>query len=394
MEEKVQRLSEGMDFLEEALGYGEPLEYTETNESIISESNGSSPSPYKILGRCSGNFQPIGEFSRNKRLYSENLWPTILQNEELKSRLAHRAVFGCLGHADKLVDDRDIQEGKVSHIVTKLEVRKDKNTGKPFLYGELEILDTPAGRILEAMYKGGADLYVSSRAAGKLFPVPGQDYSLIKPEQYVVHTFDIVCRPGFLQARPMFEASPSESAQVSESEDDNHLIPKVSPATEVNNNQGSTKGEEESKKKQNGQSFDEILKQAQEELNKNESVEIAELNNKINQLTKIIEKVVDDVYEEEGIVEAKDAEGSEHEIIKSENKNSEHPYRLEHKVNGKTVSVSTNDFPADVKKEEEHIKNSYGIKEALPEFISLMADSNITEEAFEEILDMIKGDLK
>ena len=56
--------------------------------------------------------------------------------------------------------------------------------------------------------------------------------------------------------------------------------------------------------------------------------------------------------------------------------------------------TTVNMAPADVKKEEEYIKNSYEIKEALPEFISLMASSNITEEVFEEILDMIKGDLK
>ena len=333
MEEKVQRLSEGMDFLEEALGYGEPLEYTEVSESIISESNDSNPSPYRILGRCSGNFQPIGEFSRNKRLYSENLWPTILQNEELKSRLAHRAVFGCLGHADKLVDDRDIQEGKVSHIVTKLEVRKDKNTGKPFLYGELEILDTPAGRILEAMYRGGADLYVSSRAAGKLFPVPGQDYSLIKPEQYVMHTFDIVCRPGFIKARPMFEAV-KEDASISESQ---------------------TEQKEEIK---------ENLQPSETSQQSSEANTIAELNNKINQLTKIIEKVVDDVYEEEAPTEEQPVE---------ESQPSEPTQQVE-------------EAKTEPSKDEKK-------KEALPAFIQIMAESNISEEAFSEILDMIKGGL-
>jgi hypothetical protein len=135
---------------------------------------------------------------------------------------------------------------------------------------------------------------------------------------------------------------------------------------------------------------------------KNEAEEIATLRSQIDQLAKILEKVVDDVYEEEGIAEAKDAEGNEHEIIKSENKDSEHPYRLEHKINGKTVSVSSNDFPADVKKEEEHIKKSYGIKEdkkelrkaAIPAFLKIVAESNISEEALSEIIDMIKGDLK
>ena len=315
MEEKVQRLSEGMDFIEEALGYGDPLEYTEVNEDVISESEGSNPSPYKILGRCSGNFQPIGEFSRNKRLYSEDLWPKILEGEELKSRLAHRAVFGCLGHADKLVDDRDIQEGKVSHIVTKLEVRKDKMTGKPFLYGELEILDTPAGRILEAMYKGGADLYVSSRAAGKLFPVPGQNYSLIKPEQYVMHTFDVVCRPGFVKARPMFEAA-SENSKVSES----HEEKTEEPITET-----------------------------KEKVNESDNT-IEELKSKIDKLAKIVEKVVDDVYEDP-------------------------------------------EAPVEEAKEEKKEEKKTDKKAAIPAFLNIMAESNISAESLSEIIDMIKGDI-
>lgn len=310
MEEKIQRLSEGMDFIEEACGNSnEPLIFSETSKIEISEGI-SNPSPFKILGVAKGCFAPINEFSRNRRLYSPELWPTVLQNEELKSRLTSRAVFGCLGHADKLVDDRDIQEGKVSHIVTLLEVRNDKNTGKPYLYGELEILDTPAGRILEAMYKGGANLYVSSRAAGKLVPVPGQNYSLVKPDQYHVHTFDIVCRPGFLQAHPMFEAV-KESTNVSEA----LAVKESTDASESNT--------------------------------------IAELNNKINQLTKIIEKVVDDVYEEEAPVEEQPVEEAKTETSKDEKK-----------------------------------------KEALPAFIKIMAESNITEEAFSEILDMLKGDLQ
>ena len=309
MEEKIQRLSEGMDFIEESEGTSsEPLSFSEVNEISISE-EASAPSPYRVLGTARGCFAPINEFSRNRRLYSPELWPTVLQNEELKSRLASRAVFGCLGHADKLVDDRDIQEGKVSHIVTLLEVRNDQKTGKPYLYGELEILDTPAGRILEAMYKGGANLYVSSRAAGKLVPVPGQNHSLVKPDQYHVHTFDIVCRPGFLQAHPMFEAT-NESLEKEEVKE---------PITET-----------------------------KEKVNESDNT-IEELKSKIDKLAKIVEKVVDDVYE--------DPE--------------------------ETTEVQ------EEKKEEKKTDK----KAAIPAFLTIMAESNISAEALSEIIDMIKGDI-
>jgi hypothetical protein len=405
-------LDEGFDFIEES--YSEiPLEFTETSKDIIVEAKGGSPSPYHILGVCRGVFQPVNEPSRNGRIYDSDHWQYQINKPELQERLQNRQMLGQIGHRNERVNDFVLSAGEVSHVVTKMEIREGSD-GKPYLYGELEILDTPAGRILKALYEGGVGLYISSRGAGKLETIPGQTMKRVSKTSFFLETWDIVKAPGYLKAKPVYESSPTHES-----------------ITEENINELNDKTIESDLDKRQGQMYDaqanakanpeaaaeatkkyeHALDLAQKEAErndrildqdekgnhkhyKNESEEIAELNNKINQLTKIIEKVVDDVYEEEGIVEAKDAEGNEHEIIKSENKNSEHPYRLEHKVNGKTVSVSTNDFPADVKKEEEHIKNSYGIKEALPEFISLMADSNITEEVFEEILDMIKGDLK
>lgn len=415
MSNKEGLLSENWDFIEEAAPFStEALEFQDIDELDISEGESSAPK-WKLIGRVKGCMAPIGVYSRNHRIYENSHWIKVLKNPDLQERIANRRLFGMPSHMQKNIDDEDFREGRISHIVSCLEVRNDKN-GKPFLYGEFDILDTPAGRILKAMYEGGAGIYVSTRAAGKLEPIPGDPINKrVNSDSYFLGGIDCVLNPGFLQARPMFEASPSENAQVSESQI-NELNDKTIES-DLNKRQDqmydaqanaktNPKAAAEATKKyehaldlaqKEAERHDEILDQDEKGNHKhykNESAEIAELNNKINQLTKIIEKVVDDVYEEEGIVEAKDAEGNEHEIIKSENKSSEHPYRLEHKVNGKTVSVSTNDFPADVKKEEEHIKNSYEIKEALPEFISIMASSNITEEVFEEILDMIKGDLK
>lgn len=424
MEEKIQRLSEGMDFIEEACGTSsEPLIFSETEKIEISEGV-SNPSPFKILGVAKGCFAPINEFSRNRRLYSPELWPTVLQNEELKSRLNSRAVFGCLGHADKLVDDRDIQEGKVSHIVTLLEVRNDKNTGKPYLYGELEILDTPAGRILEAMYKGGANLYVSSRAAGKLVPVPGQNYSLVKPDQYHVHTFDIVCRPGFLQAHPMFEGV-STNESVNE-ENINELDNKTVEAdlkkredqladAEAQAKENPKAAAEAKKKFENAVDLaqkradrnDEILdqdKHGNPVHYKNESEEIAVLRSQIDQLAKILEKVVDDVYEEE-------------EVSIEESKR----FELRHKEEGAISHHATAEdatkwlrkHEAADKQEGRFTPNAYSIRDkkepveeakkddkkelrkaAIPAFLKIVAESNISEEALSEIIDMIKGSLK
>ena len=84
----------------------------------------------------------------------------------------------------------------------------------------------------------------------------------------------------------------------------------------------------------------------------NESEEIATLRSQIDQLAKILEKVVDDVYEEEPVVESAPVEES-----KKENK--------------------------------KELR-----KAAIPAFLKIVAESNISEEALSEIIDMIKGDLK
>lgn len=346
MEEKIQRLSEGYDFIEESTSFStEALSYQDSEDLVISESS-SEKSPYKILGKACGCFAPIGEFSRNKRLYSDDLWPTVLANEEFRNRLNSRSIFGCISHSDKKVDDVDIREGKVSHIVSKLEIHEDAN-GKPFLYGELEILDTPAGRILEAMYKGGANLYVSSRGAGKLIPVPGQDYAMVKPDSYFVECFDVVCRPGFLKAKPVYEGIKESltTDQVHENTDqvtDQVVTATTSTACTTAIPEGTV-----------------IASTSATPLTYPSNESINELKGQIDKLAKIIEKVVDDVYEpaneevqKQPIAEPK--EGDKLDVGKAEEKGEEKP-----------------------------------VKEALADFVNLMAETNIKEEAFEQIIDMI-----
>lgn len=358
-EEKIQKLSEGFDFIEESTSFSdESLSFQEADELVISESEGEK-SPYKILGKACGCFAPIGEFSRNKRLYSDDLWPTVLANEEFSSRLNSRSIFGCISHSDKKVDDIDIREGKVSHIVSKLEIHEDAN-GKPFLYGELEILDTPAGRILEAMYKGGANLYVSSRGAGKLIPVPGQDYSMVKPDSYFVECFDVVCRPGFLKAKPVYEGI-KESEEVK-----NHLAKgqKEDLLTTVygaKNSKRLRKGKEIVSDEDKEYAKYDKARRDSEQVRACESEEIQELKGQIDKLAKIIEKVVDDVYEVE--------EPTNEDVQKQ-------------------PIVEPKPDETSVEKTEEKGDEKV-VKEALADFVSLMADTNISEKVFEEIIDII-----
>ena len=310
-----------VDFIEESASFCDvPLEFQDTDTIEISEAE-SRKSPFKIIGRLAGKFAPVGGFSRNNRYYPESHWKTVLESEEVQRRLKGREMLGMIGHEDSRVGDFQIREGLISHVVSCLEIREDSN-GKPFLYGEMDILDTPAGRILKAMHEGGAGLYVSSRGAGKLMDTPGKPYKTVSP-QFFLETWDVVARPGFMEAKPVFEQVEVE------------VQPQIHESSEEHVEEKSTTQEPTS-----------------------ESQEITELKSQINKLAKIVEKVVDDVYEEP-TSEAKE-EPKQKEL---EKKPKEAPQMQKQPI--------------------------VPMKEAISDFISLMAMTNISEEAFEEIIDII-----
>ena len=203
-------LFESFDFIEESVGCSKVLNFElyeepQTNEEIL-ESLGVQhdyyDGKYLTIGMAEGCFAPIGVMSRNNRIYDEDHYSTILENENIQRKLKSRAMLGTIGHHNKKVDDEDLANDVCSHVVTDLEVREDEN-GNPFLYGRLEILNTTAGRRLRQLYEHGIPLYVSSRGGGKLLEVAGKDYKRVDKNNYYLETFDIVKEPGFLDAKPV-----------------------------------------------------------------------------------------------------------------------------------------------------------------------------------------------
>lgn len=200
------KLSESFEFIEESYGSGSPtFEFYDEPQQIVSESaDGTTVSSYPVIGRASGVFAPIGVMSRNNRIYDNDHYDYLLENQQLVDRIAHRGMLGTIGHHDKKVDDQDLAEGKVSHIVSDLHIKEEAD-GTRNLYGTLEILDTPAGHLLKTYYDSGIPLFVSSRGGGNLLPVPNESYKRVDKTKYFLETFDIVKNPGFLQAKPVYE---------------------------------------------------------------------------------------------------------------------------------------------------------------------------------------------
>jgi len=122
----------------------------------------------------------------NGRVYSK----ALLEREvgRIMPSIKDRRVLGELDHPD----DPRIHLDKSSHVITNLKVDGIK------IFGELEALKTPCGRILEGLIDSGVKLGISSRGLGSLkendegIKVVQEDYSLI--------TWDVVPNPSTPEA--------------------------------------------------------------------------------------------------------------------------------------------------------------------------------------------------
>lgn len=354
------------DFIEESTSFSStPLNFEEVSEVAISEAKSSEKSPFKLIGRVCGCIAPIDCMSRNGRLYEASHWPKILSNPELQERIASRKFFGMISHENCPINDRNFKAGEISHICSLLEVRNDDN-GKPYLYGELDILDTPAGRILKAMYEGGAGLYVSTRAAGRLLESTrdGRPIKVVDPSNYYINSIDFVLNPGFLQAKPAFEAVSTEVPQPQ---------------------------------------LHESVEETSQPITSTTSEELTTLKSQIDKLAKIVEKVVDDVYEEPT------SESISDELEKRQDLSAAKKDQLQAKAEVAQKAEEEAAAKREGRSEQEILDKRYktankegeyathrrqNASEALVDFVNLMASTNISEEKFGEILDIIAASKK
>lgn len=96
-----------------------------------------------------------------------------------------------LGELDHPEGRFDIQLKEASHKITDLWYDQDNHN----VMGKLEILDTPNGKIAQELVDAGYPLFVSSRAAGDV------DEKTHEVEIAQIFTYDIVCTPGFAEAK-------------------------------------------------------------------------------------------------------------------------------------------------------------------------------------------------
>ena len=371
----------GLDFLEESCGssievtFFEKPEVTSVSESLdFGKTKTGRQRKGKAIGIAEGVFAPIEDsegnsvFSRNNRLYESNFWCYQLENANLADRVSTRRMLGTIGHYDKKVDDKDLAEGKVSHIVTDLEIREDDVNGR-YLWGRLEILNTPAGKLLKEYYDMGIPMFVSSRGGGKLIDVPGKTYKMVDKTRYYCETFDVVKEPGFLEACPeYYSESCDEDIEVKEDLEQSSEALGIKEAV-TTENEVSTEMNEDNNMSETKVKCNVTADDSMEEITRKILNPMAE---SLARLTEIVEKMHADIYEnvedaaEEAVEEAVEEPKAE-EAPAEEEKAEEAPVAESEEVVEEKCDDKKEDEDKEAEKEDCEDKEEKEIKEEAEE---------------------------
>lgn len=142
-----------------------------------------------ILGVLEGPVADFAHSTRNGRLYNEQLWQNVWENDVVKEMFANGGIPGELDHPK---DRDDIDSEKIAVIMPEPPVKRGGE-----YWGKFNILDTPCGRIVYTLAKAGFKLGVSSRGNGDCDEYTGE----VDPDTYDFTCFDVVILPSVKDAR-------------------------------------------------------------------------------------------------------------------------------------------------------------------------------------------------
>ena len=129
----------------------------------------------------SGIIQRANTLNQNGRIYPKTILEREIMNYQKLIR-ENRALGEC-DHPDSSV----IELKNASHIVREAYMQGDD------VYGKIEILDTPSGKIIKSLIESGVTLGISSRGVGSTVSQSGNQ---VVQEDFQLICFDMVSEPS------------------------------------------------------------------------------------------------------------------------------------------------------------------------------------------------------
>lgn len=128
-----------------------------------------------------GMFMQAEIINQNGRFYPRNILQRETQNAQ--KWIKERRFYGTLDHEDSNV----VNLREVSHIITEMWMSDDNN-----VYGSVEVLETPNGKILQTLIDNNIKIGISSRGIGETEHTG--EYELVK--EYQIISLDAVADPS------------------------------------------------------------------------------------------------------------------------------------------------------------------------------------------------------
>lgn len=130
-----------------------------------------------------------GESTINGTKYNRKFWETILSNPRLQSLLRNKTLFGELDHPE---DSRSVETQLANSAIAFTELSIEGSD----VLGTFDVLNTPAGKIVDSLISAGCNIGLSIRGVGTI----GYD-GVVSPNNYFLHGIDVVSDPSHQPAR-------------------------------------------------------------------------------------------------------------------------------------------------------------------------------------------------
>lgn len=155
--------------------------------------------PEGVLCRATYPIMPIDVKNANGRRYRMAVAEKVLSDPNVKTRLERRQLIGEIEHPENT--QIKLSEN-ITHLISNIWLNEDKSV----LMESFDVLDTPAGRIIDCLYRAGSQVGASLRAEGELSETidesSGEKFMDVVAESYSYQTTDYTGDASFTNAIP------------------------------------------------------------------------------------------------------------------------------------------------------------------------------------------------